>query len=72
MSALCQKETFCGAAQMSLFDQLVGGGEQRLRDGQAKRFGGFEIDDERELSLQRASIQFICRCASRTIWPYFS
>jgi hypothetical protein len=29
MSALCQKQTFCAAAQKSLFDHLVGDGEYR-------------------------------------------
>jgi hypothetical protein len=28
MSALCQKRTFCAAERTSLFDHLVGGGEQ--------------------------------------------
>jgi hypothetical protein len=28
MSALCQKQTFCAAAQMSLFDHLIGGGAE--------------------------------------------
>jgi hypothetical protein len=29
-----------------LLDHLVGGGQQRLRDGKAERLGGLEIDDE--------------------------
>src|SRR5262249_55758665 len=33
----------------SLFDHLVGAGEQRWRDGQAERLGGDQIDDEIEL-----------------------
>jgi hypothetical protein len=31
-----------------LFDQLVGGSEQRGRNGESKRLGGLEIDDEIE------------------------
>ena len=31
------------------FDQLVSGGEQRLRDGQAERFGGLKVDGQYEL-----------------------
>src|SRR5262249_6036391 len=40
MSALCQKRTFCAATKIASFDHLVGGGDQRLWDGQTKRFGG--------------------------------
>jgi hypothetical protein len=31
-----------------LFDHLVGGGEQRRRNFEAERLGGFEIEDEVE------------------------
>jgi hypothetical protein len=31
MSALCQKQTFCTAAKVSLFDHLVGGREEQRR-----------------------------------------
>src|SRR5262249_22255541 len=48
MSALCEKQTFCAAVKTSLFDDLVGGGEQRLRNIETERFGGFEIDHELE------------------------
>jgi hypothetical protein len=47
---LCQKQTFCAAVKTSLFDYLVGGGEQRLWDGQTKRFGGPEVDYQLKLS----------------------
>jgi hypothetical protein len=43
MSALCQKRTFCAAVGASLFDHLVGGNEQVLRDGEAECFSGPEI-----------------------------
>jgi hypothetical protein len=29
-----------------LFDQFVGCGQQRFRDGKAERLGGLEVDDE--------------------------
>jgi hypothetical protein len=32
--------------RMSLFDDLVGAAEQRIRDGEAQRFRGLEIDHE--------------------------
>src|SRR3974390_2454366 len=32
----------------SLFDHLVGGGEQRWRHGQAERLGGLEVDHQLE------------------------
>ena len=40
------KADIWSAANSSLFDHLVGGGEQRLRDGYAKLLRGFEIDDQ--------------------------
>jgi hypothetical protein len=30
-------------------DHLVGGGQQRFRDGKAERLGGFEVDHQFEL-----------------------
>jgi hypothetical protein len=36
------------AKPSSLFDHLVGGGEQRLRHGQAERLGGLEVDHQLE------------------------
>jgi hypothetical protein len=30
----------------ALFDHLVGAGEQRVRHGEAERFGGLEVDDQ--------------------------
>jgi hypothetical protein len=44
MSALCQKQTFCTAAEAELFDHLVGAGTHRWRHGEAERFSGLEID----------------------------
>jgi hypothetical protein len=32
-----------------LLDHLIGGRQQRFRDGKAERLGGLEIDGEREL-----------------------
>jgi len=49
MSAMGQKRTFCTATKIPLFDHLVRGGEQRLRDVQPQRLGGLEIDDQLEL-----------------------
>ena len=46
MSALCQKRTPADS-----FDHLVGGREQRLRNGQSERFGGLNID--RQFKLRR-------------------
>src|SRR5665213_143154 len=37
------------AAKISLFDHLVGEGEQSWCDRQAERLGGFEVDDQLEL-----------------------
>jgi hypothetical protein len=36
----------CTAANSVLFNHLVGAGEQRWRDVEAKRFGGLEVDDQ--------------------------
>ena len=33
----------------SLFDHLVGAGEQRVGDGEAERLGGLEVDHQLEL-----------------------
>src|SRR6516164_2555465 len=38
------------ALRSALLDNLVGGGQQRFRDGEAERLGGLEIDDEFELA----------------------
>jgi hypothetical protein len=48
MSALGQKQTFCAAAKMSLFDHLVGYGEHPWRNGQAKKFRGLHINHQLE------------------------
>jgi hypothetical protein len=34
----------------TLFDHVVGDGEDARRDGQAKRLGGLEVDGQLELS----------------------
>ena len=47
-SAWCQIQTHARQHIPSLFDHLVGAGEERVRHGNAKRFGGFEIDDKLE------------------------
>jgi hypothetical protein len=57
MSALPPKADMCGARanvcygpiadiSVALFDHLVGALQERFRDRETKRFGGFEIDDE--------------------------
>src|SRR5262245_60383077 len=40
------KADSCTAAKELLFDHLVRAGEQRWRHGEAKGFGGFQIDDQ--------------------------
>jgi len=48
MSALCQKRTHAVHPHGSLFDHLVGAGQQSRGDVEAKLFGGLEIDDKFE------------------------
>src|SRR5262249_6783702 len=58
MSALGHKRTYGHS-----FDHLVGASEQRLRHGEAERFGGLEID--RKLELGRLRDRQVSRlCAS--------
>src|SRR5215470_9688058 len=48
MSALCQKQTFCTAARMLLFDHLVSAQQRRCRHTQSERLGALEIKHELE------------------------
>ena len=43
-----RKRTHAPLQIISLFDHLVGGGKQRLRNAQAEGFGGLWVDDEIE------------------------
>src|SRR5215470_7192726 len=52
MSALGQKRTHAPQQTASLFDDLVGSGEQSRRDNKPERFGRLQVDDE--LKLGRA------------------
>jgi hypothetical protein len=44
MSAKCQKQTKCVAANFVLFDHLVGGVQQATWHVEAQRLGGSEVD----------------------------
>ena len=49
-----QGATFCTAQICRLLlDHVVGSGKQRLRNAEAKGFGGLQIDDQIELRWSR-------------------
>jgi hypothetical protein len=50
IDAMCQLLTHALQQNGSLFDDLVGGGEQPIWTGEAKRLRGLKIDDQVELS----------------------
>jgi hypothetical protein len=49
MSRRCQQQTRAMKQITSLFDHLVGAGEQRRRHAEAERFSSLEVDYEIEL-----------------------
>ena len=48
MSAMCQKQTHAPQQTVSLFDHLIGDGEQPLRHLDAERSRRLKVDDELE------------------------
>jgi hypothetical protein len=53
-----------------LLDHLVGGGQQRFRDGQAEGFCGLEVDDELELGVLEDWLDRRRRASIDTNWRW--
>jgi hypothetical protein len=52
MSGLMQcSKTVCHRRPATLLDNLVGAAQERLRDGEAERFGGLDVDSHLKLGL---------------------
>jgi hypothetical protein len=76
MSALCQKRTFCAAVKTSLFDHLVGDGEQQLQDiGRLPRRAGrlFAFEDAIDVSDGTAELvgHFICNSVRTELFAFY-
>jgi len=49
-------------------NRLVGGGQQRLRDGEAEDFGVLEVDDELELEFLFDDSPILVAAGARSPW----